>query len=75
MRRCPAVFNSEHFKEVVQLKNLPMQNSAMIKGLVMTAACVTDKEMQKQYLNEILVPITEKYVLKHIFFDYSINYK
>lgn len=39
-----------------------MQNSELIKGLVMTAACVTEKEMQKQYLGEILVPITEKCV-------------
>lgn len=29
----------------------------------MTAGCVTENEMQKQYLREILVPITEKYVV------------
>lgn len=37
-----------------------MQKSEMIKGLVLIAACVTDSDMQKQYLTEILVPITEK---------------
>lgn len=37
-----------------------MQNSELIKGLVMTAACVTEKEIQKQYLGEILLPIVEK---------------
>lgn len=58
--RCSAVFNSEHFKQIVQLKSLPMKNSALIKGLVMTSACVGDKEIQKQYLNEILTPIKEK---------------
>lgn len=32
----------------------------------MTAACVTEKEMQKQYLREILMPITEKFVFNLI---------
>ncbi|XP_031622473.1 exportin-4-like [Contarinia nasturtii] len=59
--KCPAVFNSEPFKQIVQLKNLPLQNSELIKGLVITAACVTEKEMQKQYLSEILMPITESF--------------
>lgn len=58
--RCSAVFNSEHFKQIVQLKTLSYQHASMVKGLVMTAACVSDKDQQQQYLNEILLPIKDK---------------
>lgn len=58
--RCPAVFNSEHFNQIIQLKSLPIPNATLIKGLVMSAACITDKDMRLQYLTQILTPIKDK---------------
>lgn len=58
--RCPAVFTSDHFKRIIQLKSLPVQNSELINGLVLTAGCITDKDLQMQYLSELLVPIRER---------------
>lgn len=42
--------------------NLPVRAKiGLIKGLVATSMCITDKLLQKQYLDEILIPITNRY--------------
>lgn len=58
--RCLAVFNSDHFKQILQLKSIPFQRSSIIKGLVITSTCITERQLKKQYLNEILMPLKEK---------------
>lgn len=58
--RCTAVFNSEYFKQIVQLKDLNIPKQSLLKGLVVTAGSITNKALQQQYLTEILTPIENK---------------
>lgn len=59
-QKCTAVFNSEYFKQIVQLKDLNIPKQSLLKGLAVTASCITNKSLQQQYLQEILSPIDNK---------------
>lgn len=62
--KCSTVFTSEFFKPIVNLKDhrLPFEaKSGLIKGLVSISVCVTDRALQQQYLEEILLPIVNRY--------------
>lgn len=62
--RCSVIFNSEFFKTIIDLKNLNLpiySKTGLIKSLVAVAICIQEKPLQKQYLEEILLPIANKY--------------
>lgn len=60
------MFNSDYFKQIVQLKDLNIPKRSLLKGLVVTASCITNKALQQQYLSEILTPIENKYVFRSL---------
>lgn len=58
--RCPAVFNSENFKQILQLRDLQISQNSLMRGLTMAASGINDKDAQDQYLTELLTPIRNK---------------
>lgn len=65
-QRCQAIFNSEFFRSICDLKSVELPVSIkrkLLKGFVMVAASVESEEMRADYLGKILLPIEEKYVL------------
>ncbi|XP_055593707.1 exportin-4-like [Uranotaenia lowii] len=62
--RCRAIFNSEFFRSICDLKSVDLPGTVkrkLLKGFVMVAASVENDEMRADYLSKILQPIEEKY--------------
>ncbi|XP_058826827.1 exportin-4-like [Topomyia yanbarensis] len=62
--RCRAIFNSEFFRSICDLKSVDLPATAkrkLLKGFVMVASSVESEAMRAEYLGKILAPIEEKY--------------
>ncbi|XP_062563749.1 exportin-4-like [Armigeres subalbatus] len=63
-QRCQAIFNSEFFRSICDLKSVDLPVSIkrkMLKGFVMIAASVENEALRADYLGKILLPIEDKY--------------
>lgn len=58
--RAPIVFQSELFKQIVDLRLLDVQKTTLLRGLMLVGVCVTPEELRNQYLFEILSPIEKR---------------
>lgn len=64
--RCRAIFNSDFFRSICDLKTVDLPASTkrkLLKGFVMVASSVESDEMRADYLGKVLLPIEEKYNL------------
>ncbi|XP_055625763.1 exportin-4-like isoform X3 [Toxorhynchites rutilus septentrionalis] len=64
--RCQAIFNSEFFRSICDLKSVDLPVSIkrkLLKGFVMVSSSVESDEMRADYLGKVLLPIEEKYKL------------
>ncbi|XP_055531872.1 exportin-4-like [Wyeomyia smithii] len=62
--RCTAIFNSEYFRSICDLKSADLPSTVkrkLLKGFVMVASSVESDAMRGEYLGKILQPIEEKY--------------
>lgn len=58
------IFQSEHFKTIVELRNLNLPiyaRSGLIKSFISIAECIQEPGVENQYLDEILQPIANQY--------------
>ena len=51
------MFNSEYFKQIVELRNLDIPKAVLLRGLVISSQCIRDDEVQEKYIIEILTPV------------------
>lgn len=58
--RAPIVFQSEYFKQIMDLRHLDIPKAMLLRGLMLIAIYVTPEELRNQYLFEILSPIQER---------------
>ncbi|KAL1394790.1 hypothetical protein pipiens_011705 [Culex pipiens pipiens] len=62
--RCQAIFNSEYFRSICDLKSVDLPvaiKRKLLKGFVMVASSVESDELRHEYLGKILQPIEDKY--------------
>lgn len=62
--RCQAIFGSEFFRSICDLKSVDLPVSIkrkLLKGFVMVGASVENEELRADYLGKILQPIEDKY--------------
>lgn len=63
--RCLPVFNSEIFPTLIALKDMNLHVRAkrgLLKGFVQIAASIGDADQRKMYLDQIFVPIAQRYL-------------